>query len=654
MESYLNYYYVKIELPNGTFKKFNEKLNSHKAIFDLYIELCAKYKLQPSNFKLNLYDNQQELINYGPNRSLDHFKPNSIEIVPKKLAINKQLNDEPSNKFDVTIRVQVDLPHNQKTAVRVSPNIKLKQLYQFICKENSLNESDYRLKLKNFELNNDDFHTKLLSDFNTNQVELVFINSSYNSSPLSIKNGIKGSSLSIYDDINSIASHKTSKSIFSIFKKRAKLQPAASKTSLNLVENMTPTTFNQKQQEFAFKKKKQAPPPPTNPQLPLVPKNSPKSNEQLKLKEPILLLNTKKKFAPIAPPLVQQKNENENITQTVETLTNTDNDGSDDVLKSNNSSINDVNLSLIIEKSDQKVPSSTETSSSSAQNDDSTQADCSDMADFPPPPEIPLVEQYVDEITQDTSQVLHELDFLDDERTIKSDDSIEEDSNSLITSEIDTLYSCIRDPIQNVHIPLEKHDKLVSEVYHISKVDNISIVESELVSKIESNLTINEHDAVRISTRSQKEEEKSYRVIHSAEVIEKDGAYISLDGTVRGFPGAVKKIATSRVLNDLFSSKNPTIESPKKILTESMSLPQSKLVHAIESEKKDVDKANLKNFLNNHLSKKLELINNNTNKQQQSVIKQSSAFVISAKNKASNLVNGSQVPSTRSTTSTYI
>jgi hypothetical protein len=647
MESYYN---IKIELPNGTIQNFSEKLNSHKPIFDLFIELCSKYKLQPSNFKLNLYDNQHDLINYGPNRSLNQFKSNSIEIVSKKSTQNKRPNDESCTKFDVTIRVQVDLPQNQKTAIRVSPNVQLKQLYQLICEENLLNESDYKLKLKNFELNENDLKTKSLKDFNTNQVELVFTGSSYNSSPSSIKNGIRGSSLSIYDDINSIASNKASKSIFNIFKKRAKLKSAMSKTSLNSIDHITCTTPYQKPQEstFASKKKKQAPLAPKNSLLPPLPKNF-FSNEYPKSKEPIFLLNTKKKYAPIAPPLVNQVCVNEKNINVTEVSSNVDNNYppyETIILKSTNSPI--IDLSLLIDNSDQKVPSN-ETLSSSTQNDDSTQADCSDMADFPPPPEIPQN----DDITQDTSEVLHELDFLDDERTMKSDDLTQENINSIIESETDATFSCLRDPLSNEKLIKEKSIELDPEDFHVSKINNVSIIESELVTKIESNLTLNENIDDTTATKFQKEEEKSYRVIHSAEVIEKDGAYISLDGTVRGFPGAVKKIATSCILNDLFVPKSPSIESSKKSLDESLYIAQPRLTNAIESEKKDVDKANLKNFLNNHLSKKLEIMSNTTKQQQHSVIKQS-AFVMSAKNKTSNFINGPKLASMKTTNSTYI
>jgi hypothetical protein len=47
-------------------------------------------------------------------------------------------------------------------------------------------------------------------------------------------------------------------------------------------------------------------------------------------------------------------------------------------------------------------------------------------------------------------------------------------------------------------------------------------------------------------------EHSSYKVIRPSDVYEKDGAYYSHDGTIRGYLGTVKKITTSKILSEIF------------------------------------------------------------------------------------------------------
>ena len=63
-------------------------------------------------------------------------------------------------------------------------------------------------------------------------------------------------------------------------------------------------------------------------------------------------------------------------------------------------------------------------------------------------------------------------------------------------------------------------------------------------------------------------EHSSYKVIRPSDVYEKDGAFYSHDGTIRGYLGTVKKIATSKTLSEIFlhnNKDNETTETQKSI-----------------------------------------------------------------------------------------
>ena len=87
-------------------------------------------------------------------------------------------NDHKKPLFEITIRVQVNLPHNQITALRVKPNIKLSDLIRIICDENLLDVSKYKLIVNsgNFDMNENNYMNNTLSKYDANEVTLVYVN----------------------------------------------------------------------------------------------------------------------------------------------------------------------------------------------------------------------------------------------------------------------------------------------------------------------------------------------------------------------------------------------------------------------------------------------------------------------------------------------
>lgn len=79
-------------------------------------------------------------------------------------------NNYSSTPFELTNRVQVNLPFNQKTAVRVRLDISLDDLLAAICKEAALERARYDLVINGSRPNS---MLDSLSTYNTKEVTLV-------------------------------------------------------------------------------------------------------------------------------------------------------------------------------------------------------------------------------------------------------------------------------------------------------------------------------------------------------------------------------------------------------------------------------------------------------------------------------------------------
>ena len=78
--------------------------------------------------------------------------------------------------FEFRTRVEVSLPFNQKTVVRVRPDISLDELFNVVCKEACLDRDRYELVITNHNPNAS--RTKLstkdaFSSYNTKEITLV-------------------------------------------------------------------------------------------------------------------------------------------------------------------------------------------------------------------------------------------------------------------------------------------------------------------------------------------------------------------------------------------------------------------------------------------------------------------------------------------------
>lgn len=194
---------VKVILPNGTV--CHHSIDSQKAIYDLLIELSANARLIPTNFILKLYsddDNSNCIIEYTPNQKIGQLNPAIIKLVPKTATLKHQQQLFPletvkkqsehvstnsaANKssssikpvsiqtpFELTICVQVNLPFNQKTVVRIKQEISLGDLFAHVCRESNLDQEKYDLYIPNENENEPYTMQDSFARFNTKEVSLM-------------------------------------------------------------------------------------------------------------------------------------------------------------------------------------------------------------------------------------------------------------------------------------------------------------------------------------------------------------------------------------------------------------------------------------------------------------------------------------------------
>ena len=140
------------------------------------IKVIAKSSTIKTSSLLNHYNQQQQLYN---NNNSSNNSPN----VNNRFILNNNnsiinTNDPKKPSFEITIRVQVNLPHNQITALRVKPNVKLSDLIRIICDENLLDVTKFKLIVnsQNFDINENNYMNNTLAKYDANEVTLVYVN----------------------------------------------------------------------------------------------------------------------------------------------------------------------------------------------------------------------------------------------------------------------------------------------------------------------------------------------------------------------------------------------------------------------------------------------------------------------------------------------
>ncbi len=99
---------------------------------------------------------------------LSHSSNNNSHITSSLTYLNNQPLNTP---FELTNRIEVNLPFNQKTVVRVKPDILLVDLFNLVCKEACLDKEKYELVINDKSMV--DLMQSSFAKYNTREITLV-------------------------------------------------------------------------------------------------------------------------------------------------------------------------------------------------------------------------------------------------------------------------------------------------------------------------------------------------------------------------------------------------------------------------------------------------------------------------------------------------
>ncbi|CAD5117698.1 DgyrCDS6449 [Dimorphilus gyrociliatus] len=124
-----------ILLPNGIHQIHT--LGPNISLLDTVLQLCKTLHLNPSDHRLVPFnfENGRE-YRHKPSQKIGAFKDAEFHLVNKYDTKPKKIVQQ---NFEMTNRIAVDLPRNQKHAIRISPKVTIENLLRQVCTEKSLN-----------------------------------------------------------------------------------------------------------------------------------------------------------------------------------------------------------------------------------------------------------------------------------------------------------------------------------------------------------------------------------------------------------------------------------------------------------------------------------------------------------------------------------
>ncbi|XP_035234098.1 cordon-bleu protein-like 1 isoform X2 [Stegodyphus dumicola] len=117
-------------------------------MMDLLVQATTSNKIAPGGHIINVISKDERSVSYKPSTPIGSLDANTVYIVPKAtldLPIKRmpKLANQPFEQQ--TFRLQVNLPHNQRMVLRVSPRTTLAELKSQICSEKELDQSSHHL-----------------------------------------------------------------------------------------------------------------------------------------------------------------------------------------------------------------------------------------------------------------------------------------------------------------------------------------------------------------------------------------------------------------------------------------------------------------------------------------------------------------------------
>ncbi|XP_042587797.1 cordon-bleu protein-like 1 isoform X3 [Cyprinus carpio] len=120
-----------VVLPEGVEK--TTVVHGSKPMMDLLVMLCAKYHLNPSGHTIELVTTNRNHVKFKPNALIGALEAEKILLKPKGME-DKSKKTGPQMP-EATVRLVINYKKTQKTILRVSPRVPLRELLPAICEK---------------------------------------------------------------------------------------------------------------------------------------------------------------------------------------------------------------------------------------------------------------------------------------------------------------------------------------------------------------------------------------------------------------------------------------------------------------------------------------------------------------------------------------
>ncbi|KAK2904691.1 hypothetical protein Q8A67_006490 [Cirrhinus molitorella] len=120
-----------VVLPGGVEK--TTVVHGSKPMMDLLVMLCAKYHLNPSGHTIELITTNRNHVKFKPNAPIGALEAEKILLKPKGME-DKGKKTGPQMP-EATVRLVINYKKTQKTILRVSPRVPLRELLPAICEK---------------------------------------------------------------------------------------------------------------------------------------------------------------------------------------------------------------------------------------------------------------------------------------------------------------------------------------------------------------------------------------------------------------------------------------------------------------------------------------------------------------------------------------
>ncbi|XP_051998888.1 cordon-bleu protein-like 1b isoform X2 [Xyrauchen texanus] len=120
-----------VVLPGGVEK--TTVVHGSKPMMDLLVTLCAKYRLNPSSHTIELVTNNRNQVKFKPNALIGTLEAEKILLKPK--GMDDKSKKKGPQMPEATVRLVINFKKTQKTILRVSPRVPLRELLPAICEK---------------------------------------------------------------------------------------------------------------------------------------------------------------------------------------------------------------------------------------------------------------------------------------------------------------------------------------------------------------------------------------------------------------------------------------------------------------------------------------------------------------------------------------